>query len=83
MKKMFLFIAVAVVGFSACADTTLEQWLASKEKSAKKKGLVFDEAAKQKQIRRFKQRDTNGDNIIDQAESDAYKAKRAAKQNAQ
>lgn len=83
MKKMFLFIAVAAVGFSACADTTLEQWLASKKRSAEKKGQVFDEAAKQKQTRRFKQRDTNGDNIIDAAEAEAYRAKREAKKNAQ
>lgn len=83
MKKIFLFIAVVAVGFSACADITLEQWLASKKRSAEKKGRVFDEAAKQKQTKRFKRRDTNGDNIIDTAEAEAYRAKREAKKNAQ
>ena len=68
MKKSFLFIMVAMIGFVASAgdgDYTKEQYMSMRKAAAEKAGLEFDEA-KSEAI--FAKRDLNKDGVVDEAE---------------
>ena len=62
MKKLLLFIAIAMIGvIASAADQTKEQFIANQKKTLEKAGKPFDEA---KAIKAFDKKDLNKDGVL-------------------
>jgi len=72
MKKMILFVMLAMVGITAsAADQTKEQFIASGKALAEKRGTEFNEAAR---IAAFERQDLNKDGVLSDDEQAASKS---------